>query len=217
MTNYNAIADAEIDPGSPITTSLVERLRDNPIAIAEGAAGAPRVDLSALDEATIGLSTMYHRSGIDQGPGTIYTSGWFTVGKTTLGIQWVDASQAYDEDWTLLTDAANANIDWRGFFAGAELHYDINDDPDGIIIHYYCTKSSNGIPGTGFRSEDVLFADGFVRLVETDVGTSISYVEAESRLDSGNYQIRFRALTIQSATPGDDVCKVLSSYKLMGD
>jgi hypothetical protein len=42
MTTYAAIADSEIDAESPITDLLLSRLRDNPIAMAEGKAGAPR-------------------------------------------------------------------------------------------------------------------------------------------------------------------------------
>jgi len=41
MTIYTAIADSEIDPESPGTTTLFTKLRDNPIAITEKAAGAP--------------------------------------------------------------------------------------------------------------------------------------------------------------------------------
>jgi hypothetical protein len=41
VTSYNDILDTEIDPGSQVTTSVMARLRDNPIAITEGAPGAP--------------------------------------------------------------------------------------------------------------------------------------------------------------------------------
>lgn len=41
MTLYSTIADSEIDPESPGTTTLFTKLRDNPIAITEKAAGAP--------------------------------------------------------------------------------------------------------------------------------------------------------------------------------
>ena len=39
---YNVILDSEIDPESPVTESLMHRLRDNPIAMIQGASGAPR-------------------------------------------------------------------------------------------------------------------------------------------------------------------------------
>ena len=44
------IADSDIDPDSPITTSLMTALRDNPIAIADGSAGAPAVQTAALEQ-----------------------------------------------------------------------------------------------------------------------------------------------------------------------
>jgi len=53
MTTYTAIADSEIDPESPGTTSLFTRLRDNPIAQTEGAAGAPKIQGAAIDTDTI--------------------------------------------------------------------------------------------------------------------------------------------------------------------
>jgi len=43
MTTYAIINPADIDPDSPTTQSLMTRLRDNPLAIAEGDATAPRV------------------------------------------------------------------------------------------------------------------------------------------------------------------------------
>lgn len=48
MADYNAILNAEIEPEKPVTTSLMNRLRDNPIAISEGAAGAPRIQTAAI-------------------------------------------------------------------------------------------------------------------------------------------------------------------------
>lgn len=41
MTTYTAIANTEIDADSPITTTLMQSMRDNPIAISEGSTGAP--------------------------------------------------------------------------------------------------------------------------------------------------------------------------------
>ena len=43
MTSYIAIANSEVDPNSPITADLMTKLRDNPIAMGEGAVGAPSV------------------------------------------------------------------------------------------------------------------------------------------------------------------------------
>ena len=44
---YVPINNNEIDPDSPLTSSLVTRLRDNPIAIANGDSGAPQIQTAA--------------------------------------------------------------------------------------------------------------------------------------------------------------------------
>jgi hypothetical protein len=48
MTTYTAILDGEVDSDSPLTDTLMTRWRDNPIAIAEGDATAPRIEWAAL-------------------------------------------------------------------------------------------------------------------------------------------------------------------------
>lgn len=48
MTTYTAIPNSDVDADSPVTTELMIKLRDNPIALAEGAAGAPKVRKAAL-------------------------------------------------------------------------------------------------------------------------------------------------------------------------
>ena len=47
---WATISDQQVDPESPVTSSLVIALRDNPIAIANADAGAPRNKLSSLAE-----------------------------------------------------------------------------------------------------------------------------------------------------------------------
>ena len=63
MADYRTITDAEVDPDAPLTSSLGYAWRDNPIAIAEGATGAPRVQDGALDSnvTTAGTIWVYNR------------------------------------------------------------------------------------------------------------------------------------------------------------
>lgn len=49
MTTYSPIANGSVDAGSPVDESLVTALRDNPIALSEGASGAPRIATIAAD------------------------------------------------------------------------------------------------------------------------------------------------------------------------
>lgn len=49
MATYTTITNAEVDPESPVTSFLANRWRDNPIAIAERATGAPRVKVPDVE------------------------------------------------------------------------------------------------------------------------------------------------------------------------
>lgn len=44
MADWTTITDSQVDPNAPVTSELMSALRDNPVAIAEGAAGAPKID-----------------------------------------------------------------------------------------------------------------------------------------------------------------------------
>lgn len=48
MADYIPVIDSSVDPDAPLTSDLMYRLRDNPIAIAEGAVGAPKIQSDAM-------------------------------------------------------------------------------------------------------------------------------------------------------------------------
>lgn len=48
MADWTVIPDASLDPDAPLTSELAYAWRDNPIALAEGAGGAPRIQDGAL-------------------------------------------------------------------------------------------------------------------------------------------------------------------------
>lgn len=54
MADWLNISDAQVDPDAPITSELGYAFRDNPIAIAEGATGAPRITQAAIMNPTAG-------------------------------------------------------------------------------------------------------------------------------------------------------------------
>lgn len=51
---YITVTEAQSNPFAPLTAELVKQLRDNPIAIAEGLAGAPRLYLRSLEQIEAG-------------------------------------------------------------------------------------------------------------------------------------------------------------------
>ena len=50
---YSNIPDTEIEPGKPGSSGLFTKMRDNPEAIAAGAAGAPKIANAAFNDDTI--------------------------------------------------------------------------------------------------------------------------------------------------------------------
>lgn len=75
MVAYITITEPETDPGAPGTSELWKKWRDNPIAIAEGAAGAPKVLGQALDIFLANVNTSTNVPG-----------GWTNLDRTT----WVE-------------------------------------------------------------------------------------------------------------------------------
>ena len=53
MPEYQEILDSEVEPEAPLTSSLGVRFRDNPIALANGASGAPRIQTDALNNSAV--------------------------------------------------------------------------------------------------------------------------------------------------------------------
>jgi hypothetical protein len=52
MATWTTVPDSSLEPGKPIRSIDAIALRDNPVAIAEGAAGAPKIEAQALDTTT---------------------------------------------------------------------------------------------------------------------------------------------------------------------
>jgi len=67
MTTYTSIPNADIDQDSPVTQPLMTALRDNPIAITEGASGAPRIVAAAIEGGSSSTSGQVYYS---EGDGT---------------------------------------------------------------------------------------------------------------------------------------------------
>lgn len=63
MATYTTITDGQVDQDSPISQALITALRDNPLAIAEGASGAPKIVAGALNLATNSVSVTVGSSG----------------------------------------------------------------------------------------------------------------------------------------------------------
>ena len=74
MTTYTTIPDTNLDPGKPTRSIDAKALRDNPIAITEGASGAPRIRTAALYAPEAGTTYIINR--IQEGARTTSNSAY---------------------------------------------------------------------------------------------------------------------------------------------
>jgi hypothetical protein len=102
MATYRTIASTETDAASPVTTTLVSALANNPTAIAEGAAGAPRVVGRALDvfsaegtinRTSVGTITAVTDTGLTN-IDRVLIAGWLKA--TDAGVDQVTATATYE-------------------------------------------------------------------------------------------------------------------------
>lgn len=91
MTTWTDIIAAALDPDSPIDQALMTALRDNPVAIAEGALGAPRVDLGALRRLETGTAIRSRNDGPFSTSSTsfqvIHTIGFLQKGQVRVSAE----------------------------------------------------------------------------------------------------------------------------------
>jgi hypothetical protein len=87
MASYNPIANSEVDPESPITSSLISRLRDNPLAIQEGDSSAPNIVTNAIANEAITLAKL-NPDVINTAVGSDGVSGHIQIAGSGI-FQWV--------------------------------------------------------------------------------------------------------------------------------
>jgi hypothetical protein len=111
MPAYIPITEAQTDPGAPGTSELWKQWRDNPIAIAEGAVGAPRIAYEALeaDLSLVGQLGTYAMLGRNISPGV-----YAVAGATIAGSQLQYASvQSVTTPTQVILSGSNPDGTWR--------------------------------------------------------------------------------------------------------
>lgn len=92
MADYNPILDAETDPEAGLRSSLFKRMVANPIAIAEGAPGAPKVQGIAMDGVLAAafvdnLATAVAVTGLDRAKSLIINMSGSTSGGVSVRLE----------------------------------------------------------------------------------------------------------------------------------
>lgn len=89
MADWTDITDASVDPDAPVTSELAYAWRDNPIAIAQGSVGAPKVRSDALNLAAgsgnrTSIGTIFQLNSLDR-VAAFYVSSAVTAGGASSG------------------------------------------------------------------------------------------------------------------------------------
>ena len=106
MADYIGITESQSNPFAPLTSELVKQLRDNPIAIAEGAPGAPRVVGDALDLRIVEVDPAGMESVVftDLEP-TDWTLEFYTIQTDTTNGRTLILDPSYDNGNTFLAES----------------------------------------------------------------------------------------------------------------
>ena len=177
MVDYIPIDDSEIEPEAPLTTSLGVRWRDNPLAIAEGAPGAQRiqtgayasssVDQTAIASGAVGQSQLKTTTGTT----SLSASPGDTDESIAPGGQWTLSYESEVSDSTLLGVGASSgspyanrvnlnNTNQTGARSGSFRTRYVQSSPpydhgDGPVQGYnYATLDENGRVISMYLAED---------------------------------------------------------------
>lgn len=89
MATYSAVTAGEKDADSPINVSLIDKLDQNPLAIAEGASGAPKIQNAAFADNSINgsriVSATIDQGSLNTGSGEVSTTSSSEVNLTLPG------------------------------------------------------------------------------------------------------------------------------------
>ena len=87
MTAWTEITELETDPGKPGKSELIKALAKNPIAMAEGAADAPKVVSEALNLLQISSSGSQNVTALNLDRiATLFVTGFVTGNGTDVGV-----------------------------------------------------------------------------------------------------------------------------------
>lgn len=186
MTTYTAIADTEIDAESPLTEELMTRVRDNPIALAEGATGAPRIwgsaiarpqDMPTLTVTAADTVSVYFNCDYTAGttsttnndnPHTVVAATW--VLRSVTGTVRVSATQTTDDSGNNVSASAWKNGVQQGATqttsstSGLAVTFDVSAVPgDTIQLRHAVVFGTS--PVSQLTNVDLKASDGYVQRV----------------------------------------------------
>lgn len=111
MATYRTISDTEVAVDAPITQPLMQALKDNPVAITEGAEGAPRITAAGLSNVEVGNFYLFGDITPVQTAGADVESLTYTVAKAGTYRVKIGAVKRFDTTYTSSSHRAEFYVD----------------------------------------------------------------------------------------------------------
>lgn len=150
MATYRAIASSEVLPKAPVTATLMAALKDNPDAIAEGAASATRIRVGALQRLAAGSSIRSRNDTVQNTAGTgsnqiAQEFGIFQSGTVTITLDQKVTAGTATARVRRVRNGANVDVDWTtSSTTYVARSTDVNVEPGDLIRVYWFIASGAG-------------------------------------------------------------------------
>ena len=143
MADWVTITDSQVDPDAPLTSELAYAWRDNPVAIAEGAVGAPRIRIGALQRLTAGNVARITNNPAASAGGNLFDVGFLQVG--SVRVTFDKRAGTGSMTFTRLRGATTTTI-YSGTISAAGTTSDVDVEPgDRIRVVWSGGGGSSGI------------------------------------------------------------------------
>ena len=132
MASWTEIPNSSLESGAPVRSVDGVALRDNPVAIAEGATGAPRIVNAAITDGTIGAEKF--QTGTEE-------SDWVTGRYSGVSFGEIGCI-------AVLMNASTTSVNAGGTIAGSSLRYNF-DTGTRTVFELSATSGSGVYPSGG--------------------------------------------------------------------
>lgn len=166
MADWTNITDSQVDPDAPLTSEIAYAWRDNPIAIAEGAVGAPRIEPIANGNPRVAFSSVSGTgyaafNGFQAGTSFIKISGYFDGVNTGLQAAIsLNNGVSYGSDVTLETSGNTSGTIyelWFDFKTGSMRGVRWGSNGSRQVVNTTLTSGGNAIRFRSVASRDGYF------------------------------------------------------------
>lgn len=166
MTAYILITDAETDPEAPLTSELAKKWRDNPLAIQEGDASAPKIQMKAIP-GLVGVNRIDHNNTTAVTSSLPFTSTWLSAdlwadsGPGVTNTLRMRVSSDGGTTWSAQTTLISLGTTTT---ANAKLYL------NRLTGVYDCRGSGGGV--TSFRNTGTITVSSIINAIEFNLTTS---------------------------------------------